>query len=133
IEGKHLPMVIDDKYRTASAANDDHTRGLQLLQRRHANEISGGGSKVFAGRYFGHAGAVASKGPKMTRSSLLTLQPGKAGRLPTSDGTTMPLIVEGPFKAAGDIVTGTVTHCCHGLSRGQTSASGAADEEEVIV
>jgi hypothetical protein len=45
----------------------------------------------------------------------------------------MPLVVERPFKAAGDIVTGTVTHCCHGLSRGQTSASRAADEEEVIV
>jgi hypothetical protein len=28
IEGKHLPMVIDDEYRTASAANDDHIRGL---------------------------------------------------------------------------------------------------------
>ena len=54
---------------------------------------------------------------------LLTLQPGKTGRLPASDGTPMPLVVERPFKAAGHVVTGTVTHCCHGLSRGETSAS----------
>ena len=45
----------------------------------------------------------------------------------------MPLVVERPFKAARDVVTGTVTHCCHGLGRGQTSSSGTADEEEVIV
>ena len=54
---------------------------------------------------------------------LLTLQPGKTGRLPASDGTPMPLVVERPFKAAGYIVTGPVTHCCHRLSRGKTSAS----------
>ena len=39
IEGKHLPIIIDDEQWTASAANDDHARGLQLLQRRHANEV----------------------------------------------------------------------------------------------
>jgi hypothetical protein len=64
---------------------------------------------------------------------LLTLQPGKTGCLPTSDGTSMALVVERSFKAAGDVVTGMVTHCCHGLSRGQTSASRAADDEEIIV
>jgi hypothetical protein len=54
---------------------------------------------------------------------LLALQPGKTGRLPTADGTPMSLVIERPFKAARDVVTGMVTHCCHGLGRGQTSAS----------
>jgi hypothetical protein len=34
IEGKHLPIIMNDEQRTASTANNDHTRGLQLLQRR---------------------------------------------------------------------------------------------------
>ena len=54
IEGKHLPIIMNDEQRTASTANNDHTRGLQLLQRRHANEISGAGGKLFADPYFGH-------------------------------------------------------------------------------
>jgi hypothetical protein len=29
IEGKHRPMVIDDEQRTASTANNDHTRDLE--------------------------------------------------------------------------------------------------------
>jgi hypothetical protein len=41
IEGKHLPIIIDDEQRIAGTANDKHTRSLQLLQGRHANEISG--------------------------------------------------------------------------------------------
>ena len=53
----------------------------------------------------------------------LALQPGKPNRLPTSGGASMPLVIERPFKAAGDVVTGTVTHCCHSLGRGQTSSS----------
>jgi hypothetical protein len=61
------------------------------------------------------------------------LQPGKTGRLPTADGTPMPLVIKRPFKAPGYIMTGSVTHCCHGFSRCQTSASRTADEEEVIV
>ena len=43
IEGKHLPIIMNDEQRTASTANNDHTGGLQLLQRRHANEFSGAG------------------------------------------------------------------------------------------
>src|SRR6476646_11935317 len=54
IEGKHLSIIINDEYRTAGAANDDHTRSLQLLQRRYANEISGAGGKLFADPNFGH-------------------------------------------------------------------------------
>jgi hypothetical protein len=54
VEGKHPPIIIDDEQRTASTANDDHTRGLQLLQRRHANEISRGVGKLFADPQFGH-------------------------------------------------------------------------------
>src|SRR6266498_2974266 len=38
VEGKHPSIIIDDEQRTTSAANDQHTRGLKLLQRRHANE-----------------------------------------------------------------------------------------------
>jgi hypothetical protein len=47
IEGQHVAIFMDDEQRTASAANDDHTRNLQLLQRRHANEISGVRSRAF--------------------------------------------------------------------------------------
>ena len=54
IEGKHLSIVIDDEQRIAGTANDEHTRGLQLLQGRHANEISGAGVKLIADAYFGH-------------------------------------------------------------------------------
>ena len=54
IEGKHLPIIMNDEQRTASTTNNDHTRGLQLLQRRHANEISGAGGKLIADAYFGH-------------------------------------------------------------------------------
>ncbi len=28
IEGKHLPIVMNDEQRTASTANNDHSRGL---------------------------------------------------------------------------------------------------------
>jgi hypothetical protein len=45
----------------------------------------------------------------------------------------MSLVIKRPFKAAGDVVTGVVTHYCHSLGRGQTSASRTADEKEVIV
>ena len=31
IEGKHLPIIMNDEQRTASTANDNHARGLQLL------------------------------------------------------------------------------------------------------
>jgi hypothetical protein len=41
IEGKHFPISTHDEQGTASATNDDHPRGLQLLQHRHANEVSG--------------------------------------------------------------------------------------------
>ena len=54
IEGEHLSIIINDEYRTAGAANDDHTRSFQLLQRRYANEISGAWGKLFADPYFGH-------------------------------------------------------------------------------
>jgi hypothetical protein len=54
IEGEHLPVIIDDEQPTASTANNDHTRGLQLLQRRHANEVGGAGGKLFADPYFRH-------------------------------------------------------------------------------
>src|SRR6476660_3506228 len=54
IEGKHLSIIINHEQRAASTANNDHTRALQLLQRRHANEISGAGSKLFADPNFGH-------------------------------------------------------------------------------
>ena len=43
VEGKHPPIIIDDEQRTASAAKDQHTCGLKLFQRRHANEASGMG------------------------------------------------------------------------------------------
>ena len=43
VKGKHPSIIIDDEQRTASAANDQHTCGLKLLQRRHANEASGRG------------------------------------------------------------------------------------------
>src|SRR4029079_19507750 len=33
------------------------------------------------------------------RPPLLTLPPGKTGRLPTSDSTPMPLIIERPFES----------------------------------
>ena len=52
IEGQHVAIFMDDEQWTASAANDDHTRGLQLLQRRHANEVSGVGGRAFADPYF---------------------------------------------------------------------------------
>jgi hypothetical protein len=64
IEGKHLFIVIDDEQWTASAANDDHTRGLELLQRRHTNETSGAGGKLFADPYFGHAVQWLQKRPR---------------------------------------------------------------------
>ena len=54
IEGKHLSIVVDNEQWTESAADDDQTRGLQLLQRRHANEISRAGSKLFADPNVGH-------------------------------------------------------------------------------
>src|SRR5262249_59202337 len=54
IEGEHPPIMIDDEQRTASSANNEHTRGLQLLQRRHSNEISGASGKLIADALFGH-------------------------------------------------------------------------------
>jgi hypothetical protein len=54
IEGKHLPVVIDNEKGTASAANDSLTRGPQLLQGRRANEVRRMGGKVLAGAHFGH-------------------------------------------------------------------------------
>jgi hypothetical protein len=54
IEGKHLPIIIDNEQRTASSANDDHARGLQFLQRRDSKEISREGGKVFADPHLGH-------------------------------------------------------------------------------
>jgi hypothetical protein len=54
IEGKHLSIIIDDEQRIAGSANDEQARGLQLLQRRHANEISGARGKLIADVYFGH-------------------------------------------------------------------------------
>ena len=54
IEGKHLSIVIDDEQWTASAANDNHARSLQLLQRRHANEVIGVLGRALADRDFRH-------------------------------------------------------------------------------
>ena len=111
IEGKHLPIIMNDEQRTASTANNDHTRGLQLLQRRHANEITGAGGLILildmwcSGFKDRGAGSLGSGHPP------LALQPGEPNRLPTSGGASMPLVVERPFKAAGDVVTSTVTHC----------------------
>ena len=45
----------------------------------------------------------------------------------------MPLVVERSFEAASNIMAGAVCHCCHRLGRSQASASGTANEEEVLV
>ncbi len=71
VEGKHLPILIDDEQRTASTANNDHARGLQLLQRRHANEVSGVGGRAFADQYFGHVTTVASKNNQASKTEVL--------------------------------------------------------------
>src|SRR6476620_9885372 len=57
IASKHLPIIIDDEQRTASPASDNHARGLQLLQCRHANEVRGVGG-AFADPHFGHVALV---------------------------------------------------------------------------
>lgn len=70
------------------------------------------------------------------RSSLvdiLGLKPGKTCRFPASNRATMPLVVERSFEAASNIMAGAVSHCCHRLGRSQASASGTANEEEVLV
>ena len=54
IEGKHLPIIIDDEQWTAGAANDNHARALQLLQRRHTNEVIGVLGRALADREFRH-------------------------------------------------------------------------------
>jgi hypothetical protein len=43
-----------DEQWTASATNDDHTRGLQLLQRRHPNEVIGVLGRALADQEFRH-------------------------------------------------------------------------------
>src|SRR4029077_4505855 len=94
IEGKHLSIIINDEYRTAGAANDDHTHSLQLLQRRYANEISGAGGKLSADPYFGHVGFKDRGAGSLRSHPPLALQPGEPNRLPTSGGASMPLVVE---------------------------------------
>jgi hypothetical protein len=41
VECKYLTAILYDEQWTASTANDNHARSLQLLQRRHANEVIG--------------------------------------------------------------------------------------------
>jgi hypothetical protein len=49
IECKHLSIIIDDAQWAASTARDNLTRGLQLLKRRHANEVSSVFDRAFLG------------------------------------------------------------------------------------
>jgi hypothetical protein len=54
VERKDLTAIVYDEQWTASATNDDHTRGLQVLQRRHPNEVIGVLGRAFADRQFRH-------------------------------------------------------------------------------
>ena len=54
VERKHFTAIIYDEQWAVLAANDNHTRGLQLLQRRHANENIGVLGRALADREFRH-------------------------------------------------------------------------------
>jgi hypothetical protein len=54
IEGKYVAIIIHDEQGTVSAANDDLTRGPQLLQGRRANEVIAAIPRGFFGPTFGH-------------------------------------------------------------------------------
>ena len=125
IEGKQLPIIMNDEQRTASTANDGHPtvfNSSSVATRMKSVELVVNSSLIrildmWCSGFKDRAGSLRSGHPP------LALQPGEPNRLPTSGGASMPLVVERPFKAAGDVVTSTVTHCCHSLSRGQTSSS----------
>ena len=73
----------------------------------------------------------------MTRSHGLVLSlallPGQAGRLPTTNGTAMPLVVKRSFETATDIMAGAIPRRRHRLGRSQAPASRTANEEEIVI
>jgi hypothetical protein len=54
VKRKDFTAIMYDEQWTASATNDNHTRGLQLLQRRHPNEVIGVLGRALADREFRH-------------------------------------------------------------------------------
>jgi len=60
VECKNLTAIMDDEQRAAGAADDDHTRYLQLLQRADTNEIIGPRGRIFIDLKFRHEGHYPS-------------------------------------------------------------------------
>src|ERR1700745_3568124 len=62
VERKHPTVIMYDEQWAASTANDDHARGLQLFQRRHANEIIAAGPRGVLDPRFGHENQSPARG-----------------------------------------------------------------------
>jgi len=54
VERKNLTAIMYDEQWTAGPTNHNHARSLQLLQRRHSNEVIGVLGRALADREFRH-------------------------------------------------------------------------------
>ena len=79
------------------------------------------------------AGELRQQSPASGKYDPLALAPRETSRLPASNGTAVPIVVERTFKTAGDVMTGPIARLRHRLGRSQAPASRTANEEEIVI